>query len=576
MSAPTQPTTDPDATEPSSASAFPPRELLSEAEERFERWRKTAGAIVAPIAFLVVYLSLSNSTLSPEGRRLSGILAAVAVLWMTEALPLAVTALLAAVLCVALGIGEAKAVFAPFADPMIFLFLGSFILARAMQLHALDRRIALGFLSLRIIGGRPPRVLAGMGLVSAFISMWVSNTATTAMMLPIALGILTAVHTVRIRTGQVTGPLDARHWPFATGMMLMIAYAASIGGIGTKVGSPPNLITLGQLERAGISVSFFQWMAIMVPMVALMFILLFGLLYLLHRDKSQAKPAAGAKQVEAAGLATYIRGERDRLGPWTAGQRNTLIVFTIAVALWILPGFLQAMLPDTQPGSAATTRTSVASSTQAPTQPPAAAPPAATLKSAVAFFGSRGQMPEAIVALVAALLLFVLPTNFSRGEFTMTWAQAVTIDWGTLLLFGGGMALGDLMFKTGVADALGRFAVAKAGVDSMWGLTAAMIVLGIFLSETTSNTAAATMLAPIAITIATKLGVSPLPPALGACLGASYGFMLPVSTPPNAIAFGSGLVPISKMVRAGFLFDILGLVVIWVGLRVLCPLLGLV
>src|SRR5687768_13727481 len=239
-----------------------PRELLTEAEERFERWRKAAGAILAPIAFVATYLALSRSTLSPEGRRLSGVLAAVAVLWITEALPLAVTALLAAVLCVVLRIGEAKAVFAPFADPMIFLFLGSFILARAMQVHRLDRRIALGFLSLRWIGGRPARVLAGMGFITAALSMWVSNTATTAMMLPIALGILAALHDVRVRGGLAAGPLDARAWPFATGMLLMIAYAASIGGIGTKVGSPPNLITLGHLERAGITVSFFTWMAV--------------------------------------------------------------------------------------------------------------------------------------------------------------------------------------------------------------------------------------------------------------------------------------------------------------------------
>lgn len=278
----------------------------------------------------------------------------------------------------------------------------------------------------------------------------------------------------------------------------------------------------------------------------------------------------------------YIQGERQRLGQWTPGQRNTLIAFCVAVTLWILPGFLQALLPDAKARTAPTTGTTAATSattvatTAAESRPVTAPSTTSTLQRAVGFFGARGQMPEAIVALIAALLLFVLPTDLAKGEFTMTWAEAVKIDWGTLLLFGGGLTLGELMFKTGVADALGRFAVAQSGAQSVWALTAAMIVLGIFLSETTSNTAAAVMLAPIAIAMASKLGVSPLPPALGACLGASYGFMLPVSTPPNAIAYGSGLVPISKMVRAGVFFDVVGFFVIWAGLRILCPLLGLV
>jgi sodium-dependent dicarboxylate transporter 2/3/5 len=528
-----------------------PREMLTPAEERFERWRRISGAIFAPLAFVLVYwVLLRGSPMSLQARRLSAILAATAVLWITETLPLPVTAVFGASLCVLLGVADAKTVFAPFADPMIFLFLGSFILARAMQLHQLDRRIALGFLSIRLIGGRPARVMAGIGLITAAISMWVSNTATTAMMLPIALGVLTALHFVRVRTGLASGPLDARTWPFATGMLLMIAYAASIGGIGTKVGSPPNLITLGQLERVGVTISFFKWMAVMVPLLVVMGVALFFLLHILHPDRArrradahvtQARPPGAALDYESAGLTDYLRRERENLGPWTPGQVNTLIAFGIAVVLWILPGFLQAYL-----------------------------------NKPVAFFASKGQMPEGVVAVVAALLLFILPTNLRRGRFTMTWSEAVKIDWGTLLLFGGGIALGDLMFNTGVAAALGKWAQAKTGADSLWALTGAMIVLGIFLSETTSNTAAATMLAPIAISMAVNIGVSPIPPALGACLGASYGFMLPVSTPPNAIVFGSGLVPITKMIRAGVLFDIMGFGIIWAGLRVLCPALGLI
>ena len=185
------------------------------------------------------------------------------------------------------------------------------------------------------------------------------------------------------------------------------------------------------------------------------------------------------------------------------------------------------------------------------------------------------RLPEAVVALVAAILLFVLPVDLKRGRFTLSWDEAVRIDWGTILLFGGGLALGTLMFETGVAHAMGRALTSKLGVQSLWALTGVAIALGIILSEATSNTAAANMVIPVVIGIAQSANVSPIPPALGACLGASYGFMLPVSTPPNAIVYGSGLVSIPSMVRAGVIFDVIGFVIIWVGLRLLCPMLGL-
>jgi sodium-dependent dicarboxylate transporter 2/3/5 len=382
------------------------------------------------------------------------------------------------------------------------------------------------------------------------------------MMVPIAIGILTALHEVRVRAGLApAGPLDARAWPFATGMMLMIAYGASIGGIGTKVGSPPNLITMGQLEKANVTLSFFTWMKVMVPMLALMFVVLFALMYVLHPDGSRGRVRSGRAadgDAEATGLLSYLRHERDRLGAWTPGQVNTLIAFGLAVTLWVLPGVLQAALPDKTPLPAFLR-------TVFPNSP-----------LLLDLFGKNGPLPEEVVGLVAALLLFVLPTNLREGRFTLAWPEAVKIDWGTLLLFGGGLTLGQLMYDTKVAAALGAWATGHAGGSGVWGLTAAMIVLGIVLSETTSNTAAATMLAPVAVAVAQGMHVSPIPPALGVCLGASYGFMLPISTAPNAIVFGTGLVPITRMMRAGILFDLIGAAVIWAGLRVMLPVLGLV
>jgi sodium-dependent dicarboxylate transporter 2/3/5 len=184
-------------------------------------------------------------------------------------------------------------------------------------------------------------------------------------------------------------------------------------------------------------------------------------------------------------------------------------------------------------------------------------------------------MPEGVAALVGALLLFLLPTNWKQREFTITWGQATKIDWGTLLLFGGGMTLGSLMFELGLAKVVGEGLLKLSGATTTWGITFGAIFIAILVSETSSNTASANMVVPVMIALAQQAGVDPIPPAIGATLGASWGFMLPVSTPPNAIVYGSGMVPITKMIRAGIFFDILGGLMIWVGLYLLLPLVGL-
>ena len=184
-------------------------------------------------------------------------------------------------------------------------------------------------------------------------------------------------------------------------------------------------------------------------------------------------------------------------------------------------------------------------------------------------------MPEGVAALVGAMLLFLLPVNWKEREFTMTWSQATKIDWGTLLLFGGGITLGNLMFETKLAEVIGKNLLEMSGATSMWGITFGAIFIAILVSETTSNTASANMVVPVMISLAQAAGVNPIPPAIGATLGASWGFMLPVSTPPNAIVYGSGMIPITKMIRAGIFFDILGGLVIWLGLWILLPLVGL-
>lgn len=488
----------------------------------------TAGFVLGPTGALIVW----NIPLgvSASAHALAAILAWVVIFWITEPIPIPATALLAPVAAVALGIGGAKDVFAPFAHPVIFLFIGSFLIAEAMIVHGLERRIAYWVLTRRVIGESPARILLAVGLLSAGLSLWVSNTATTAMMLPIATGILGALAGVRGRTGG--GPEAAGAGAYSSGLMLMVAYAASVGGLGTLIGTPPNLIGKGLIEEhLGIDIGFVQWMQFGLPIVIVTFAALFALLYALH------PPDLGP----LTGVTEFLSRQRAALGPVGPGERNAAIAFGTAVALWLAPGGIALVWGTDSP---------------------------------VATWYDR-HLPESTVALVAAGLLFLLPVDWPGRRFTLSWEEAERIDWGTILLFGSGLALGELMFKTGLSEAIGHGAVQWLGADSLWTLTAFAIALSIALSELTSNTASATMTIPVVIAIAQSAGVSALPPALGACLGASFGFMLPISTPPNAIVYGSGLIRIERMIRAGILLDLVGFAVIWTGLRILCPALGL-
>lgn len=506
-----------------------PQEVLTEGEQRFERWRRRVGLWAGPALFgLILLLPIhvpapagAPAALYTPGHLLAAVLAWVVVYWLSECIPIPATAMLGAFLCVLVGIDTPKAVLAPFADPIVFLFLGSFMLSAAMMRHGLDRRLALSVLGLPGVGARPWRLLTVFGAVSLFVSMWISNTATTAMLFPIALGLLRA-----LREGGGAGC-----GRYETAFMLMTAYAASVGGLATPIGTPPNLIGLGQIqELVGLRISFFQWMQIGLPITVVTFVYLVWVLRVTHRDPEVDADAAGA-------LDDYLLQRRAELGPWTRGELNTCLAFGLAVSLWVLPGVLSLLGVESQ------------------------------------LVDTR--LPESMVALGAALLLFFLPVDRSRDEYTLDWATASRIDWGTILLFGGGLALGSLMFTTGLAHAMGHGLTSLVGPVSLWPLTFAAIVLGVVLSETTSNTASATMVVPVVIALAEAVGVNPVPPALGATLGASYGFMLPVSTPPNAIVFGSGLVPLARMIRAGLLLDLGGVVLVFVGLRILCPLLGL-
>jgi sodium-dependent dicarboxylate transporter 2/3/5 len=493
---------------------------LEALEARFDRRRQQAGWVLAPAVFVLLLL-LPLPGLTPEAHRLAAILGLTLVLWICESIPLAATALLAPLLCVVLGVGTDKAVFAPFGSPIVFLFVGMFFLAAAMQKHGLEKRLALGMLRFNCLSSTPLRLYASIAAVTAILSMWMSNVATTAVMLPIALGIAN------------TCPDLARNAVARARLILLIPFAASVGGLATPVGTPPNLIALGFLrELAGVQISFLGWMQLAVPLSAVLVVFLVLLL------RPPLRRWTGESLASSLG---DLAGQRAALGPWTAGQRNCALCLAGAIALWLYPGVIELLCGEPRFGAA----------------------------------WIQSRFPEEVVGLLAGLLLFILPTDLRRGEFTITWREAVKIDWGTILLFAGGLALGKQVFDTGLAKALGDAVASSLGADAgVWALSAVAIILTLLLSTATSNTATANVMVPMMIAVAQSSGINPVPVALACCLASSFGFALPVSTGPNAMAYSTGEVRLLQMVRYGLLLDIAGAVLIWLTVRTLAPLLG--
>jgi sodium-dependent dicarboxylate transporter 2/3/5 len=504
------------------------RGRLSPAEQRFERRRRTAGLFLGPAAFAAL-LAFPPSGLAPPAARLAAILAWVVTWWVTGAVPIPVTSLLGPALAAICGVGPASKMFAGFGDPILFLFLGSFVLAEGLFATGLDRRLAYAILSRRWVGSSTTRLLGAFVLITGGLSMWLSNTATTAMMYPIAMSVLAALG--RLLARDADGPVDVTRLRFGTGLMLAAAYASSIGGIATPVGSPPNLIALGQLAGAGgVRLSFFQWTLIAAPVMLVMLGVL--LAYLRWALPPEVRRIEGSREL--------ILRERAALGPLGRAEWNVVVAFGVTVSLWVLPGVV-ALAAGT---SSVLTKT------------------------------VQAALPESAVALCGAALLFVLPVSWRERRFTLTWSRAVRIDWGTLLLFGGGLSLGGAMLDSGLADAIGTTLIDWTGARSLPALTWLFAFVSLLLTETTSNTAAATMICPLAVAAAHAAGVSPVAPTIAAGLGAGMAFMLPVSTPPNAIVYGSGCVPITAMLRHGFVLDLAALVVVPAGTLLLCRALG--
>jgi solute carrier family 13 (sodium-dependent dicarboxylate transporter), member 2/3/5 len=464
------------------------------------------GLLLGPAVCVLILLSPAPGALSPTGWRTAGVTALMAIWWITEAVPIPVTALLPLALFPLFGILDMGAAASPYANELIFLFMGGFFIAAAMERSGLHRRIALSIVS--AVGTSPERLVLGFMLATAFLSMWISNTATAAMMLPVAL----AVAEMLKPAGRPGEP-----YPFGISLMLGIAYGSSIGGIATLIGTPPNAVLAGAVQEfLKVQIGFGQWMMVGVPVAAVLlpagWLLLTRVIY---------RPGTLIGDVDR-----IITEERAALGRMSKAERIVAAVFVATALAWILRepkdlGWIHI------PGIASV------------------AP------------GVR----DSTIAIAASLLLFSIPLDLKRGEFVLDWSSGARIAWGVLLLFGGGLSLARAMDESGLATWIGS-GVATLEHVPFWVLIAAATALIVFLTEITSNAATATMAMPIMAGAAAALNQPAIALMAAAGLSASMAFMLPVATPPNAIVFSSGYLTIPQMVRAGLIMNLVSIVVI--------------
>ncbi|MEL7446658.1 MAG: DASS family sodium-coupled anion symporter [Pseudomonadota bacterium] len=474
----------------------------------------------------IVYASLGLAEMSADARIVAAIASLMAVWWMTEAVPLAATSLLPIVLIPALtqrSVGETTA---SYASPIVFLFLGGFLIAIAMEKWGLHRRIALW--TLRQVGISPRRIVLGMMLATGFLSMWVSNTATTLMMLPIGFSVLALV-SGRSMSGAEAGTAgqatDPQVEQFGICLVLAIAWAASMGGLGTLLGSPPNAIIAGYAStELGIDIAFVDWMMLGVPLaftfIAIGWVMMTRVLYRFELD-------------EIPGGEELIGDEIAKLGTMSQGEKMVAIVFASAAFLWVVPGLL------------------------------------VEFPSIDAAFPWLGNLNDSAIAILAGLALFILPGKGS-SQMVLDWKDAERgLPWGVLLLFGGGLSLAGAVAGTGLDDWFGQQVSGLAALPTVL-LIAAVVTIVLFLTEVTSNTATAATFIPVLGGVAVGIGADPLNLLVPAALAATCAFMLPVGTPPNAIAFSTGFVTISQMARGGFVLNLIGIALVtgfvyWLG-----------
>ncbi len=480
---------------------------------------KYIGFFTGLILFAIMLSLPVPQGMQPAAWKVAGITVLMAVWWITEAIPIPATALIPIFLFPALNIMPAKAAAAPYADDVIYLFMGGFFLAVTMERWNLHRRVALT--TIKLIGTSPSRLVLGFMTATGFLSMWVSNSATAMMMVPIGLAVVTEVTgltAAEIKEGASQGNPSLN---FGRSLMLGIAYAASIGGLATIIGTPPNAILVGMTKQMyGYQITFSQWMMIGLPLaVATLFVTWYILVYFLFRTgKLRISDAKGLIDEEIA-----------KLGPVTRPEKSIIIIASCMAFLWIISGFVFKQIPV------------------------------------------LAKVNDSTIAIGGALLLFSVPLSLRKGEFLLDWKTAVKIPWDVVLLFGGGLAIANGFQATQLTKYIAEEFANLRGLH-VYVLMTLIVIFIIALTEVTSNTATATLSVPIMGTVAMALGINPLGPMIAAAIAASYAFMLPVATPPNAVAYGSGCFTIKNMLMAGVWINLVSFILIPLTLYLLLPL----
>ena len=476
--------------------------------------RAHVGLAAGPLLFASMLLLPPPEGMAILAWRTAAVGVLMATWWITEAIPIAATALLPIVLFPPLGVATVAATTAPFANPVIYLFLGGFFIAMALESCGLHRRMAMAVLG--VVGPRPAHLILGFMAATAFISMWVSNSATVVLMLPMATSVMA------LARGGADAAGDARRRAFEVALLLGIAYAANIGGLGTLIGTPPNALLAGFMSEAyGVQIGFMEWMLLGVPIVVIS--LPFTWLVLTRWLHPVGSDLIG-------GSAAMLREERQALGPISRAERTVGMITALTATAWVSRPIIERWI------------------------------------SAVS---------DAGIAITGALLLFIVPLTWRPLRVALTWTQAERLPWSVLVLFGGGLSLAAAIQQTGLAGWIGSELNALAG----WPVFAVILVVTtavIFLTELTSNTATAAAFLPVVASLAVGIGVDPMLLAIPTALAASCAFMMPVATPPNAIVYGTGALTIQQMAKAGmwlnlFFVALLPLVVYLFAGRIFTP-----
>ncbi|MBW2004481.1 MAG: DASS family sodium-coupled anion symporter [Deltaproteobacteria bacterium] len=471
------------------------------------KFAQKIGLFLGPLLFILVLSMPTPADMSLKAKSVLASTVWIATWWITEAIPIPATSLLPMVLFPLTGTQNIKATTAAYGSSVVFLFLGGFMIAMAMERWNLHRRIALTII--RAIGASSKRIILGFMIATGFLSMWISNTATTMMLTPIGLAVISQISTMIKEQSLGEADVSPAKFNFGKALMLGIAYAASIGGVATIIGSPPNAIFVGLVNKMwGKQISFATWMLYGTPLSAVA--MLCAWYYLTNI-------AFPLELKELPGGTGVIEGELKKLGSISRQERQVLVVFTLVAILWLTRSFvLTKFMP---------------------------------------------LINDTTIAIFGALLLFLMPANLKKGQFILDWDTAVKVPWGILLLFGGGISLAGGFASSGLATWLANSLAGLKGVTIVI-IVLAVVTMTIFLTEVTSNTATATMLMPVMAALAIAMGIHPYTLMITATTACSYAFMLPVATPPNAIVFGSGYITIPQMAKAGFWMNILGVILI--------------